>query len=190
MFGKKKVRDQEPSFQKNAEYSVPAEDDKREIEDENKSEIDIQSARLSSDAQIEGTIKFDGSMRIDGNVKGEISADNGELVVSESGIINATITTKNAVIDGHVDGNIIASDKVVLKKKAHLIGDLQAKTLAIEEGVVFVGRCNVNPEGVIRDNIVTKDQTKTDYNQQNKSSANRENTTKPARRNVVTVSKI
>ncbi len=190
MFGKKKVRDQEPSFQKNAEYSVPAEDDKREIEDENKSEINMQSARLSSDAQIEGTIKFDGSMRIDGNVKGEISTENGELVVSESGIINATITTKNAVIGGHVDGNIIVSDKVVLKKKAHLIGDLQAKTLAIEEGAVFVGRCNVNPEGVIRDNIVTKDQTKTDYNQQNKSSANRENTTKPARRNVVTARKI
>jgi len=145
MFGKKKVRDQEPSFQKNAEYPVPAEDDKRKIENGNKSEINIQSARLSSDAQIEGTIRFDGIMRIDGNVKGEISTKNGELVVSESGIINATITTKNAIIGGHVDGNIIATNKVVLKQKAHLIGDLQAKTLAIEEGVVFAGRCNVNP---------------------------------------------
>ena len=82
MFGKKKVRDQEPSFQKNAEYSVPAEDDKREIEDKNKSAINLQSARLSSDAQIEGAIKFDGIMIIDGNVNGEISAENGELVVS------------------------------------------------------------------------------------------------------------
>ncbi len=149
MFGKKKVRDQEPSFKKNAEYPVPAEDNKREIEDGNKSEINIQSARLSSDAQIEGTIRFDGIMRIDGNVEGEISTKNGKLVVSESGIINATITTKNAIIGGHVDGNIIATDKVVLKQKAHLIGDLQAKTLAIEEGVVFVGECNVNPEGII-----------------------------------------
>ncbi len=43
--------------------------------------------------------------------------------------------------------NIKASDKVELKQKAHLIGDLQAKTLVIEEGVVFVGQCIVNPEG-------------------------------------------
>ena len=47
-----------------------------------------------------------------------------------------------------MDGNIKASDRVELKQKAQLIGDLQAKVLVIEEGVVFVGKCNVNPEGV------------------------------------------
>ncbi len=46
-----------------------------------------------------------------------------------------------------MEGNIKASDKVELKQKAHLIGDLQAKALVIEEGVVFIGQCNVNPEG-------------------------------------------
>jgi len=105
-------------------------------------------------------------MRIDGKVNGKISTESGELVVSESGIVNATITTKSAVIDGRVDGEIIASDKVVLKQKAHLIGDLQAKHLVIEEGVVFVGRCNVNPKGVKSDNIVKKGQPKTDKSHQ------------------------
>ena len=52
-----------------------------------------------------------------------------------------------AAIEGRVDGNIFASEKVELKQKAQLIGDLQAKTLVIEEGVVFVGQCNVNPNG-------------------------------------------
>ncbi len=46
MFGKKKVRDQEPPFKKNAEFPVPAEDDKREIEDKNKSEINMQTADM------------------------------------------------------------------------------------------------------------------------------------------------
>jgi len=159
MFGKKKARNQQPSFQRNAEYSVLPENSKREIEEENEPEIKALSARLSSDAQIEGTIKFDGIMMIDGNVNGEISSDTGKLVVSASGIINATIRTKNAVIDGRVDGKIIASDKVVLKQKAHLTGDLHAKTLVIEEGVVFIGRCNVNPEGINIDNVVKKRST-------------------------------
>lgn len=183
MFGKKKERDQGPSFQRNAEYSLLPEDSKREVEVEveNEPEMKATSAILSSDAEIEGTIKFDEIMRIDGNVNGKISTDNGELVVSESGIVNATITTKSAVIEGRVDGNIIASDKVVLKQKAHLTGDLQAKILVIEEGVVFVGRCNVNPEGVKFDNIVKKDQPKTDHNLQKNVSTNKVNTVKPAR---------
>lgn len=181
MFGKKKESKQEPSFQRISEYSVLSEDSKREIEEENEPEMKALSARLSSDVQIDGTIKFDGIMRIDGNVNGEISTDNGKLIVSESGIVNATITAKSVVIDGRVDGKIIASDKVVLKQKAHLIGDLQAKTLVIEEGVVFIGRCNVNPEGVKIDNVVKKDQPKTHHIQQKNFSTSEGNTARSAK---------
>lgn len=183
MFGKKKERDQGPSFQRNAEDSLLPEDSKREVEVEveNEPEKKAISAVLSSDAEIEGTIKFDKIMRIDGNVNGKISTDNGELVVSESGIVNATITTKSAVIEGRVDGKIIASDKVVLKQKAHLTGDLQAKILVIEEGVVFAGRCNVNPKGVNFGNIVKKDQPETDHSQQKNLNTNKVNTVKSAR---------
>ncbi len=175
MFGKKKERNPEPSSQRDAEYSRSPEESKREINVDNRPEKGATSAILSSDAEVEGTINFDGTMRIDGNVNGKISTDNGELVVSESGIVNATITTKTAVIDGRIDGKIIASDKVVLKQKAHLIGDLQAKHLVIEEGVVFIGRCNVNPKGVKFDNIAKKDQPKTDHNQQKGLRANKGN---------------
>ena len=182
MFGKKKERNQEPSFQRNAEYSVLPEDSKRErqTEAENEPEKKAISAILSSDAVIEGAIKFDGIMKIDGNINGEISTDNGELVVSESGTVNATITTKSAIIEGRVDGKITASDKVVLKQKAHLTGDLQAKILVIEEGVVFVGRCNVNPEGVKSDNIVKKNQPKIHHIKQKDFSTSEGNTAKSA----------
>ncbi|MHC4307444.1 MAG: polymer-forming cytoskeletal protein, partial [Planctomycetota bacterium] len=60
--------------------------------------------------------------------------------------------------------------------KAHLIGDLQAKSLVIEEGVVFVGRCNVNPKGVKFGNIAKKNQPKTDHNRKKNFRANKGNT--------------
>ncbi len=103
---------------------------------------------LASDVEIKGTIKFEGTMRIDGKFDGEMITDNGDLVVGKTGIVNATVRVRSAVIEGQVGGEIIASDKVELKQKSHIIGDLQAKTLVIEEGVVIVGKCNVNPEGV------------------------------------------
>ncbi len=105
-------------------------------------------ANLTQDSEIKGTIKFGEAMRMDGNFDGELISDNGELVVGKTGNVKATIKVRNAVIEGRVNGNIKASDKVELKQKAQLIGDLQAKILVIEEGVVFVGKCNVNPEGV------------------------------------------
>ncbi len=181
MFRKKTERNQGPSFQRNDEHSILPENSKKEIEETRMPKERVMSSVLASDAEIEGTIKFDGTMRIDGKINGEISTDKGELVVSESGIVNAAITTKNAVIDGRIDGKIVASDKVVLKQKAHLIGDLQAKILVIEEGVVIAGRCNVNPEGVKSDNIIKKNQPKADQNQQKNFSTKQKNTVKTAR---------
>ncbi len=102
---------------------------------------------LTSDTNVKGTIKFAEAMKIDGKFEGELITDNGELTVGKTGNVKANVKVRSAVIEGRMDGNIKASDKVELKQKAHLIGDLQAKTLVIEEGVVFVGQCNVNPEG-------------------------------------------
>ncbi len=102
---------------------------------------------LTSDTNVKGTIKFGEAMKIDGKFDGELISDNGELVVGKTGNVKATIKVRGAIVEGRVHGNIKAFDKVELKQKAHLIGDLQAKTLVIEEGVVFVGQCNVNPEG-------------------------------------------
>ena len=64
---------------------------------------------------------------------------------------------KNAVIEGRMDGNVTATEKVELKEKAHLVGDLKARTLVIEEGVVFVGNCNVNPDGFKTENTNFKE---------------------------------
>ncbi len=102
---------------------------------------------LTSDAEIKGTIKFGEALRIDGKFEGELITDNGELTVGKTGNVKANVKVRSVIVEGRVAGNIKASDKVELKQKAQLIGDLQAKTLVIEEGVVFVGQCNVNPEG-------------------------------------------
>lgn len=102
---------------------------------------------LTADVEIKGTIKFDKVLKIDGKFEGEMTTNEGELIVGKTGTVKANVKVKNAIIEGRMDGNIVASEKVELKQKAQLIGDLQARTLVIEEGVVFVGQCNVNPDG-------------------------------------------
>jgi cytoskeletal protein CcmA (bactofilin family) len=146
MFGKKKDTRQDQSIPKNDDSKKGF---KKEVESRKEARMaEGKSTNLTQDVEIKGTIKFGEAIRIDGKFDGELITDNGELTVGKTGSVKANIKVKNAVIEGRVDGNVKASDKVELKQKAQLIGDLQAKILVIEEGVVFVGKCNVNPEGV------------------------------------------
>ncbi len=146
MFGKKKDTKQDQSIPKNDDSKKGF---KKEVESRKEARMaEGKLTNLTSDADIKGTIKFGEAMRIDGKFEGELIADKGELTVGKTGNVKANVKVKSAIIEGRVNGNIKASDKVELKQKAQLIGDLQAKILVIEEGVVFVGKCNVNPEGV------------------------------------------
>ncbi len=147
MFGKKKDTKQEQSIPESKEKPKLTDDSKSGFEKVNESRKDAKMANVTQDSEIKGTIKFGEAMRVDGNFDGELTSDNGELIVGKTGTVKATVKVKSAVIEGRVEGNMRASDKIELKQSAHIFGDLQAKTLVVEQGVIFVGNCNVNPEG-------------------------------------------
>jgi cytoskeletal protein CcmA (bactofilin family) len=102
---------------------------------------------LNSDVEIKGNLKFTGELLLEGKLEGEVNAD-GVLTLGEGGTVNGNISANTVVIKGKVNGNVIAKDKVELKSKAELFGDVKAAKLAIEEGVTFVGRTEVNPNKV------------------------------------------
>ena len=126
-----------------------------EKRNESRKEIEMKEeniTNMTADVEIKGTIKFSNILKIDGKFEGDMITNEGDVIVGKTGSIKANIKVKNAIIEGHVDGNIVASEKVELKERAQLIGDLKARTLVIEEGVVFVGKCNVNPDGFKMEN--------------------------------------
>ena len=147
MFRKKTDIKQDQPIPEDTEEPKLTNDSESGFKKENGSRKEGKMSNLTSGSEMEGTIKFSDVMRIDGKFDGELITDNGELVVGKTGSVKANVKVRSAVIEGRMDGDIKASDKVELKQKAQLYGNLQAKTLVLEEGVVFVGQCNVNPEG-------------------------------------------
>jgi cytoskeletal protein CcmA (bactofilin family) len=102
---------------------------------------------LSSDVEVKGNLKFSGELTFEGKLEGEIQTD-GVLNLGDSAVINGNISALNVVVRGKVNGNITAKEKIEIKTKAELFGDIRAAKLVVEEGVTFVGKTEVNPNKV------------------------------------------
>ena len=102
---------------------------------------------LNSDVEIKGNVRFSGELTFDGKIDGEISSD-GTLNLSENAVVNGNVNVGSVVVRGKVTGNVVAKDKIEIKSKAELFGDIRSSKLAIEEGVTFVGKTEVNPNKV------------------------------------------
>ena len=95
--------------------------------------------RLSSDVEIEGSVKFQKELLIDGRVEGKIKS-NGVLTIGQNADIRADIKVKSITVYGTVQGNITAGDRCELKSTGTLQGDLKAARLVVEEGATFIGQ--------------------------------------------------
>ena len=102
---------------------------------------------LGSDVEIKGNLKFSGELTFEGKLDGEIQTD-GTLNLGDSAVINGNINAQSVVVRGKITGNISAKEKIDIKSKTELFGDIRAAKLAVEEGVTFVGKTEVNPNKV------------------------------------------
>ena len=99
---------------------------------------------LNSDVEIKGNVKFAGELTLEGKLEGEVTSD-GTLIIGETGIVNGNVSAGTVSVRGKVNGNVTARDKIEIKSKAEVFGDIRSAKLAIEEGVTFVGKTEVNP---------------------------------------------
>lgn len=101
---------------------------------------------ISADVQITGTIKSSGPIRIDGKLDGDLVCA-ADAVIGRSAVIKGSLQVNTIIIEGTVQGNVTAKDKIDMKSTAKVHGDIVAKRLAVEDGVTFIGKSEVNPTG-------------------------------------------
>src|SRR6267142_2205478 len=102
---------------------------------------------LNSDVELKGTLKFSGELVFDGKLDGDINSD-GALSLGDNAVVKGNISANTVVLRGKINGNIIAREKIDIKTRTELFGDIRAPKLAMEEGVTFVGKTEVNPNKV------------------------------------------
>src|ERR1039457_3322618 len=102
---------------------------------------------LNSDVEIKGTLKFAGELTFDGKLDGDITSE-GALNVGDNAVIKGNLNVSSVVLRGKVNGNVTAREKIEIKAKTELFGDIRSPKLVIEEGVPFVSKREVNPNKV------------------------------------------
>jgi cytoskeletal protein CcmA (bactofilin family) len=99
------------------------------------------STLIGEDARIEGHLDFDGTLRLDGRLEGQMTSNNGILIVGEKARITADVNVLKAVVMGEITGSVTALDKIELYPPARITGDICAPTITIESGAMLNGKC-------------------------------------------------
>jgi cytoskeletal protein CcmA (bactofilin family) len=99
---------------------------------------------LSTDVEIKGSLKFSGELTFSGKLEGDIQSD-GALDLGDQAVIRGTMQLHSVVLRGKVNGNVSAKERIEIKSKGELFGDVRTAKLVVEEGATLVGKCEVNP---------------------------------------------
>jgi len=108
---------------------------------------DIKEGRLSGfvghGTVLTGETNFQMMLRVDGHLTGTVTSDGGTLIVGTNGQVDANISVGVATVNGVINGDVVATEKIQLGRTARVMGNIATPKLVIEEGAVFEGGCNM-----------------------------------------------
>jgi len=91
-----------------------------------------------------GEANFKGMLRVDGTLSGRVSSDDGTLIVSTNGRVEANVEVAVAQIYGTVNGDITATKRIEMGRVAKVTGNIETPALVIEQGAIFEGSCRMS----------------------------------------------
>ena len=98
---------------------------------------------LGKAAVLNGDLEFAGGLHLDGRVNGNVrssAADGGALSVSESGFIEGSVEVTSIVMNGTVNGDMHARERLVLGGKARVNGNVHYGVIEMAPGAVITGK--------------------------------------------------
>jgi cytoskeletal protein CcmA (bactofilin family) len=91
---------------------------------------------------ITGELRFSDGLRIDGEVVGNITCMGDArslLVISDKAKVTGKVRAGHVIINGSVNGPVIAEDLLELQPKARIVGDVRYEALEMHQGATIDG---------------------------------------------------
>jgi cytoskeletal protein CcmA (bactofilin family) len=101
-------------------------------------------AQIGKSVVIKGELSGSEDLYLDGQVEGSIALKGNSLTVGPNGQVKGSVEAKGVVVQGKLEGNIQASDRVELRKSAVVTGDISTQRISIEEGAYLKGKVDIH----------------------------------------------
>jgi cytoskeletal protein CcmA (bactofilin family) len=137
MFNKRENND----TSSDAPYSATPEPARREPGPNNRA-----AAVIGPSIHIDGTLRGDEDLLIEGKVKGTVELKKNSVTIGAKGEVTADIYAHTIYIDGSMKGNLVAAERVVVRKSARISGSITAPRVSLEDGARFNGSIDMDPE--------------------------------------------
>ena len=110
---------------------------------------------IGADATFKGELTFESSANVLGTVEGSINAK-GRIHVAKGADCKATVAAKEVAVEGHIDGNVEAEDRVEILADGCITGDVVAARMNMAEGASINGFCRVGVNGASKASTTTE----------------------------------
>jgi cytoskeletal protein CcmA (bactofilin family) len=101
---------------------------------------------LGADAHFKGDLTFESGAKLLGQFEGSIKSK-GRVHVAKGSECRATVIAKEVAVEGRIEGNVEAGDKIELKPDGIVEGDVTAGRMTMAEGASINGYCRIGPNG-------------------------------------------
>ena len=100
-------------------------------------------ARIGKSVSIKGQLTGQEDIYLDGDIEGVVELPENRFTVGRNGKVQANIKAKEVDVMGTVHGDIIAGERITIRKDATLVGNLKSATISIEDGAFFKGSIDI-----------------------------------------------
>ena len=102
---------------------------------------------------IRGDLRFSGALHLDGRIEGAVlgEGDDAIFTLSEHGHVQGEIRVPQAMINGHVTGDVHVTVRLELAAQARIDGDLRYHTMEMAAGAQVNGRMSRQADEATRE---------------------------------------
>ena len=98
---------------------------------------------IGAQVVIHGDLKFSGGLYVEGRIVGKVIAEEGQratITLAENGSIEGEVRAPVVILNGRLDGDVYASERVELAAKARVQGNVHYQVVEMLAGSVLTGR--------------------------------------------------
>ena len=110
--------------------------------------METQMTYIGKSVVIKGEVSCGEDLYIDGQVEGTVDPKGNRLTIGPNGRVKANVNAGVVVVEGKLEGNIQANDRVDLKQSAIVVGDVVTQRISIDEGACIKGSVEIQKDAL------------------------------------------